>query len=65
MEHWKGWLRTDGLRVSATRENTWVVVPTDDRAAVTTCPCCVKPMVTREAAQRVADAVYPMQGKRP
>jgi len=53
-------LRRDGLAIKADASGNWIVLPADDRAAVSTCPCCAKPLATPRAARLVADAVYPM-----
>jgi hypothetical protein len=71
---WRGNERVDGVLVCRARdaceadeipegyENTWIVVPTGNRPAIVSCPCCVGIIRNRRAAQIIADARYPVVG---
>jgi hypothetical protein len=61
--------RQDGLtlRLVSNPDDTvapfrWHIVPppTADRATITACPCCDRPMRTVRGAQLVANAIYPI-----
>lgn len=58
-------VRTDRLQVirqpsEPDQAETWVIVPHDDRPALTTCPCCSKLFETAKAAKLIANIVYPL-----
>jgi len=61
-DRWKDARRGDGLVVRETLDQTWLILPADDRPAISICPCCDKPFASQRAAMLVADEVYPMQG---
>jgi hypothetical protein len=61
-EDWDGTCRRDGLLVSRSVADVWVIIPFDGRASISTCPCCDQPLFSAAAARFVADEVYPLAG---
>jgi hypothetical protein len=61
---WTDNRRRDGLSVAPDHPDPgqarWLVLPGDGRPPVAYCPCCDRRMLTAEAAQLVADEVYPL-----
>lgn len=50
--------RMDGLFIATGLEGDWIILPPDDSKAVSRCPCCERPLDTKEAAKFVADRVF-------
>lgn len=55
--------RSDGLVVQHLVGDAWIILPPDDRLAVSLCPCCNRGLPTQLEARWVADAMYPVGTK--
>lgn len=55
---WNDRQRHDGTMVDRF-DGGWLILTTDERPVVDICPCCRVPLASQEAAQRVADQVFP------
>ena len=60
---WENSLRSDGLKVMKTCENTWLIMPRSEGLPVSECPCCNKPFATQKAAILCADVLFPELGE--
>jgi hypothetical protein len=56
---WAGSTRDDGMGVAIALGGTWFVKPSDERAAITACPCCQVLFPTARAAKVAANIIYP------
>lgn len=52
--------RTQVVRQHDTKGECWVIVPHDERPAITLCPCCDRVFRTARAAKLVCNAIYPL-----
>lgn len=59
MSVWNDTKRFDGLEIRPTGNDTWMIVPADDRRPLVACPCCDKPFATKRNAMLAADGFYP------
>lgn len=59
-DNWRGTWRRDGAKVMLTPSGAWVVLPGDDAAVLTNCPCCNAPFPTKRSAMIVADREWPL-----
>jgi hypothetical protein len=60
LAHWTDNKREDGMLVAEAIDG-WIVLPHDDRSAISACPCCSRPFKTARSAQKAADEVYPLE----
>jgi hypothetical protein len=59
VERWTNYRRRDGCRIVKGLD-CYLIMPAAEGLPVDKCPCCDKPLLTVEAAQKLADYIFPM-----